>query len=195
MFTSSTPLHENEQDLLRYLTSYYTPDVLRTVLLSVTARESKRKRVSLRALDWLVTNYCKKNPVVYTVRGRGGDRVFNMHQDYKTWLWKYRRCLFDPFRRRTRITFELDGDTHTTTLAQLNFMHWASRYGVIEYANKNIDAIEEDHALASRKRQREKDESDERCKKRRQLSRAPDQKVIMFTTPVNMEFSPGMASM
>lgn len=191
-FTSSTPLNRTERDLLRCLTAYYTPDVIRSVLVPITGSESKRKQVSLRALDWLVTNYCKKTPVVYTVRVPGGDRVFNMHQDYKTWLWKYRRCLFDPFRRRARVTFELDGDEYTTTLAQLNFMRWASLYGVIEYARANIEKIEEDHARASRKRAHEKCETDPHVKKRRQLSHAPTQEVIMLLTPVRVGFTPGV---
>ena len=195
VFTSQEPLDRKQLPVLQMLVKYYTPQVLRDMLLPIIAHSEKDGKLSLRALDWLVTNYSKKNPIIYKVKPPGmPERVVNIYTEYKTWLWKYRRSHFDPFRRRQRLTFPLDGAEHTTTVGQLNFMYWASRYGVLDYARSHLVEIESDHTLSTRTKI-DTDAPVDGCKpakrKRRQLSIAPRKKVFVFSSPVEMTFNLG----
>ena len=103
--------------------------------------------LSLRLLDWLVTNYSKMNNVVYDIQDEnGGTRPFNMFLNYKTQLKAYSKKQFDPFQRRERISFNIqsaDGLTkHISTVGQLNFFRWAIQNNVIDYAQNHIQNIE-----------------------------------------------------
>jgi len=201
VFKSEVGLERKQLPVMQNLCSYYTPEVLRHVLLPIISHASgKQDRISLRALDWLVTNYCKKHPIMYMLKnGACGERVINMYTEYKAWLSKYRRTHFDPFRRKHKLTFTLDGQVYATTVGQLNFMFWASRYGVIDYAKAHIRNIEQDHALTMKNKQQQQQqqqqhqhhqENGEMKKKRRQLSQAPCQKVLLFADQVSVGFQP-----
>lgn len=99
--------------------------------------------VSLRALDWLITNYAKKKNISYMLPG--DIRVFNIFTDYKGQLKSFSKRMFDCFKRRNRITFTLDdGTSLETTIAQLNLFRWAIRYGVLDYCRDNLKDIEMD---------------------------------------------------
>ena len=96
-------------------------------------------RVSLRNLDWLVTNYAKKKNVVYSL----GEKPINLFIDYKSQLKSFSKKFFDPFCRRERITFvDADEKTFSTTLGQLCFFRWALSSGVIEFAKTRATDIE-----------------------------------------------------
>lgn len=124
--------------LLRSLEKYYaeTPgafDSFNDVIEGKT-------RMSLRVLDWLVTNYCKKRNIVYTVRVNDQDVPFNMFMLYKSQLKAYSKKYFDPFCRRGRVKHR----GIETTCGQLNFFRWAIQYGVLDYATTHHDEIEQD---------------------------------------------------
>lgn len=111
-----------------------------------------QNKLSLRALDWLVTNYSKKMPIVYKATPPKLPPVLvNVHNEYKNWLHTHKRRNFDMFRRRKRIFFTFKGEEHRTTVGQLNFFYWASRYGVLAYARTHIDDIESDHAMSTKR--------------------------------------------
>lgn len=102
--------------------------------------------ISLRILDWLVTNYAKKHNIVYFVTGTDGDPVaFNMFLEYKSQLKAYSKRYFDPFCRRERLAFtDSDGHEFHTTCGQLNFFRWAITNGVVEYGTRHAADIEAD---------------------------------------------------
>jgi hypothetical protein len=90
-----------------------------------------RKGVSLRNLEWFVTNYSKSKNLTYTTPG---GKTFTVHVAYKSSLDGYSKKLFDPFCRTERLTYKLpSGDEVTTTVAQLNFIRWCITNGIIEY--------------------------------------------------------------
>ena len=200
VFVSQKPLDRKQLPVLRALEKYYTPDVLRNVLVPIISHSNAPKcdKLSLRALDWLVTNYSKKHPIIYKVKPLGmTERVINIYSEYRTWLWKHRRSRFDPFRRRQRLWFKVDGVEHTTTVGQLNFMYWASLYGVLDYARAHLAEIESDHTQSTRSKKPAADGTESGApaqRKRRQLSAAPLKKVFVYnSTPVKMSFNPGSA--
>ena len=140
---------EKQRCRLQFLNSFYTEQLLRSVLLPVLL---KTHRVSLRALDWLVTNYSKKNPVVYQTLPDNPfcpqPTLVNIYKDYKVWLRTHKRRNFDMFRRHGKVKFQLDDTTYYSTVAQLNFFAWAVQFEVLQYAEKNIQIIEQDHTRA-----------------------------------------------
>jgi hypothetical protein len=136
---------------LEKIQEYFTDTQLTTVLLPIIKKDCA---LSLRALDWLVTNYSKKIPVIYKVKPPNCPEVIvNIYRSYKSWLWNHKRKNFDPFRRGKRIMFkihETDATVHESTVGQLNFFFWASRYGVLDFAQSNIKEIEKDQAVATK---------------------------------------------
>lgn len=144
-FQSDTILSDKELVVMKHMTQFYTPERLRDIILPVVDRKTQASRVSLRCIEWLVVNYSKTFPILLPHPSKD-SHMTSIYTAYKTWLWRYRRTLFDPFRRRHRVCFKLDDVTYSTTLGQLNFMYWAHRYGVLEYARVHQEAIENHHA-------------------------------------------------
>ena len=93
--------------------------------------------VSLRTLDWLVTNFAKRKHIVV----RGSTNIF---VSYKNQLKAHTKKNFDPFCRRERLVFSCIGMQIRTTVGQLNFFRWAIHTGVLEYAQKHKSALEGD---------------------------------------------------
>jgi hypothetical protein len=102
--------------------------------------------ISLRILDWLVTNYSKKKNIVYFVDGTDGyPAAFNMFLEYKSQLKAYSKRFFDPFCRRERLGFvDSEGRDFQTTLGQLNFFRWAITNGVVDFGAQHAADIEAD---------------------------------------------------
>jgi len=106
--------------------------------------------ISLRIMDWFVTNYSKKHYTVYDLVGGGGGagvaKRFKVYVDYKLKLRAYSKKRFDPFCRWDRINVpHKNGSTYIqTTLGQLNFFKWAIENEVLRYIEENYTAIETD---------------------------------------------------
>ena len=96
-------------------------------------------KISLRIVDWFVTNYSRKYAVVTN------NRQGLLYNNYRTTLQVYRRKNFDPFRRQSiPLQFTIDGKEYDTTLGQLLFLKWCFTFNIIEYCLKNRELIKED---------------------------------------------------
>jgi hypothetical protein len=105
--------------------------------------------ISLRIMDWFVTNYSKKHYTVYNIVGNGngtGAKRFKVYVDYKLKLRAYSKKRFDPFCRWERINVpHKNGTTYIeTTLGQLNFFKWAIENDILKYIENNYDSIDND---------------------------------------------------
>jgi hypothetical protein len=97
--------------------------------------------ISLRLIDWFVTNYAKRHTIGYVLAGQ----EFMVYMSYKSQLKAYSKKLFDPFCRRERIMFSLPGiDPFVTTVGKLNFFRWAIEKDVIEYLKKHREVVEKE---------------------------------------------------
>lgn len=131
--------------LLSSLQTFYADNPAH--LRALTDILGPRPQVSLRIIDWLVTNHCKWKNVVYSVHDptTGCDKPFIMYIEYKNALRSYSKRMLDPFCRRERIPFiDADGQVMQTTIGQLNFFKFALTNGVVDYAIKHADEIETD---------------------------------------------------
>jgi len=97
--------------------------------------------VSLRLVDYFVTNYAKKMNTSFPQSGRH----FLIYFNYKRELNAYSKRLFDPFCRRERIMFQVRGmEPFVTTVGQLNFFRWFIEKNILEYILENREVIEKD---------------------------------------------------
>lgn len=127
-----------EQLLMLNLKQFYSEPNNIKILLPILEGKTK---ISLRSLDWFVTNYSKNNNVILN----NNSKYYNVWLDYKSQLKAFSKKSFDPFCRRNRIVFEVLKDKYlTTTVGQLNFFKWAIENNILTYVNENIKLIEKD---------------------------------------------------
>jgi hypothetical protein len=128
-----------KQDLvITWLQEFYTHPGHLEELLPILKGESP---MSLRLIDYFVTNYSKKHNTFYFLSGR----QFIVYFQYKRELNAYSKRLFDPFCRRERIMFEARGhEPFVTTVGQLNFFRWAIEKNILKHIAENRDDIERD---------------------------------------------------
>jgi hypothetical protein len=97
--------------------------------------------VSLRLVDYFVTNYAKKMNTSFPTSGKH----FLVYFNYKRELNAYSKKLFDPFCRRERILFQARGmEQFVTTVGQLNFFRWFLEKNILEFVLANKETIEKD---------------------------------------------------
>ncbi len=98
-------------------------------------------KISLRLIDWFVTNYCRKMFIGYPLNGQ----EFLIYLSYKSQLRAYSKQLFDPNCRRERILFEIPGnEPFLTTVGKLNFFRWAYESRVLQYIEDHLEEIEKE---------------------------------------------------
>jgi len=145
-------------------------------MMNIINGESK---ISLRIVDWFVTNFAKKYYTVYdlpTTRTNGVVEItrFKVYNDYKLKLKAYSKRNFDPFCRWERISIPYDEEKYMeTTLGQLNFFKWAIENNIIDFIRNHYNDIEEDmnsRNSTSKKKQEELSQNDKTRKKREELS-------------------------
>lgn len=119
--------------LLSSINKFYTIEENRTKLINILDKSSG---ISLRNLEWFITNYAKKHGTSYKTRD---GKIFTVHCAYKSSLDGYSKKLFDPFCRSQKFGYTVPETSHEiqTTLAQLNFIKWCIKNNVIDYISDN----------------------------------------------------------
>ena len=113
--------------------------------------------ISLRIIDWFVTNYSKKNNTSYLINNNKDTKEliinneysedakqFNVYYSYKAQLKSYSKKKFDPFCRRDRIEFTIGEEKVISTIGQLNFFKWAINNLILDYIKIHYKEIEND---------------------------------------------------
>lgn len=126
----------------------------------------QKSDISLRLIDWFVTNYSKKNNTVITKEKNGNIIHFNVYLSYRNQLKAYSKEKFDPFRRNEHIIFYYDVDKSIeTTHGQLNFFRWVLQNDILDYIQEHITDIETDMLTTQKQNQnKKKDEENMRIK-------------------------------
>ena len=128
--------------LLNKLLIFYNQDNNFDKMINIINGTSK---ISLRIVDWFVTNYSKKNYIVYDSFKNDRSERFKVYNDYKLKLKAYSKKKFDPFCRWERINVPYKNNTCIqTTLGQLNFFKWCIENEILDYINTNYEIIEND---------------------------------------------------
>ena len=181
--------------LMSSLSKFYLDEKNINILIPIVNGLSK---ISLRVLDWFVTNFCKKHNTVIHYQRDGKAQKLIVHLDYKNQLKAYSKKQFDPFCRRERINFIYGkGNELLTTVGQLNFFRWAIEHHVLDYINDNLEIIEADmnNSLkiegTSGKIVDEtlKEKQEKKRKKRHELSISASKSVSKHNVKITVEFS------
>jgi hypothetical protein len=147
--TSIATISSNTQNdlLMRNLMDFYGNKENIHKMMNIINGESK---ISLRIVDWFVTNFAKKYYTVYdlqTQRISGQEELtrLKVYNDYKLKLKAYSKKRFDPFCRWERISIPYDEEKYMeTTIGQLNFFKWAIENKIIDFIKANYEEIEND---------------------------------------------------
>ncbi len=143
---------DKEETLINFLLHFYKNKIqlLKDII-------NQNTPLSLRLLDWLVTNYAKKYNIIYPLMYNGEKIYFNIYLDYKNQLKAYSKKFFDPFCRQKRIYIncntlkwreynneKITDDCIVSTVGQLNFFRWFIENKILDYAVTNIKLIDQD---------------------------------------------------
>jgi hypothetical protein len=134
---------ETKADLLmNSLKKFFTEERFKQVIPIIVGTS----KISLRVIDWFVTNYSKKNQIIYKIKENNEESYINIHTHYKSQLNAYGKKFIDPFcRGKDRILFKVsESQCVLTNLSQLNFFRWAVQYNVIQYIDKYYANIVKD---------------------------------------------------
>ena len=147
--------------------------------------------ISMRLMDWFVTNYSKKHNVNYILRDESSrERLFVVFFNYKRELKAWSKRCFDPFCRRERILFQTRGmPVIETTIGQLNFYKWALEQGVVDFMLEHVAEIK--HDMNTSFREHTKDETTKTQtgrRKRKEMSTSATKTVNRHDVPVTLMF-------
>lgn len=146
---------KHNNDLLLASLSKFYDDKDRVQLVSPII--NGESRISLRLIDWFVTNYCKKHGVVITCATDDSVSHFNVYLSYRSQLKAYSKQQFDPFRRRERLEFHFNDEVVIeTTIGQLNFFRWVLQYELVPYIEENFQNIESDMINSQKENQQKR---------------------------------------
>jgi len=158
----------------------------------------QRTRLSLRSLDWFVTNFSKKYNTNFIITRNGENISYFPFKSYKSQLKAYSKKFCDPFCRRERVVFDYENmkildfnptlkvghkNYIITTIGQLNFFRFAIQDNIINYAIEHIEEIETDMNSTLKKRESEKSKAnfmEVKSIKRKELS-VPGNKSVHIT--------------
>lgn len=164
-----------EHWVLVHLNTFYNNiqhmDKVRDILQS-------NSKISLRLMDWFVTNYSKKHNISFLTKD---NRHVIVYLVYKARLRGYSKKIFDPFGRGRK--FQYGPYNLTTTIAQLQFFKWAIEDEVLDYLEQHVDEVQADMDECSTTIKQS-----EGRKKRHELSRSATNSVHRHDIRVSVKF-------
>jgi len=140
-------MNTQNQWLLANLLEFYQNQEYLDILKKIVNREfvirDSSKKLSIRLVNWFVTNYAKQHFTVYEIPS--SSKRFFVWTNYKSTEDSYSKQMFDPYCRQQRILIPYDKTTQIeTTIGQLHFFKWAIINKVIEYIIEHYECIEKD---------------------------------------------------
>lgn len=164
----------NNNILLEPLQSFYSNKKnLETLIIILNNKNStiithneNIKKISLRLIDWFVTNYCKKYKISIQIKRNKKTHFISIYDSYKSNLKAFSKKAFDPFRRKQKLYLNYDYKDKKntskgykivftpkqvkktnyidTTIGQLNFFKWIIDNDIYTYIKDNKKTIEND---------------------------------------------------
>lgn len=171
--------------LMKSLTEFYKQSEYIEQVKSIIEQNSV---VSLRILDWFITNYSKKHRIIITAKN--GSKNIDVYQNYKLQLKSFSKRQFDPFCRKNKIIFYYtDTDYIETSCGQLCFFRWCFENEILNYVKNNLSDIEQDmkNSLKGKKTDDKSDKSDS-CKRRQPLSMSAARSVTKQSVKYIVKF-------
>lgn len=170
-------IQSQEQWVLYRLEKFYNSSENIERVKSILDGTSK---LSLRLIDWFVTNYAKKYNVAFLTKSQKHVIVY---LSYKSHLKAYSKKMFDPFCRWKRIKFH----DFETTVGQLNFFEWAINDEILDYLEEHHEDVHAD--MENRLHEpKEVDMKQGIPKKRHELSRSATKSLTRHDVKIKVSF-------
>lgn len=166
--------------LMKSLTEFYRNSLYIEQIRNIIDQNSV---ISLRILDWFITNYSKKHRTIIT---NNNNRSMDVYQNYKLQLKSFSKKQFDPFCRKNKIIFYYNDEEYIeTSCGQLCFFRWCFQNKILEYVKNNLSIIEQDmkNSLKSKK-----SKTDDSAKKRQPLSISASRSVSKTNVKYTVKF-------
>jgi hypothetical protein len=137
-FVDEADLNLRERLMLKTIKEFYSEKKYLNKFIEIINGTSQ---ISLRIVDWFVTNYCKEKHTKYNIKIKGNLEIFDVNEEYNTELNSYSKDYFDPFCRKQKIYYACEIENNgviknkkiETSLCQLNFFMWAIKYKIIDH--------------------------------------------------------------
>ena len=107
---------------------------------------SDHKKISLRLIDWFVTNYCKKYKISIQIKKSKKVHFISIYDSYKSNLKAFSKKAFDPFRRKEKIFLNYDNKDKNSKVFKIVFAekpikknNYNDIYAYIKDNKKNIE--------------------------------------------------------
>jgi len=140
-----------------------------------------KSNISIRVLDYFVTNYSKVNNIFYKIRLNGIEELFYVSIEYEKQLNGYSKDYFDPFCRKKKVIYSYrDKDSKVepihfvSSIGQLNFFRWAIFHKIIKYVEIHLKEIESDMKASAKKAKEERNSNTK-------LTESPKKKLIEYS--------------
>ena len=186
--------------LMSSLLKFYKKKDNLSKLIDVVERNTN---YSLRILEWVCSNYFKKNNTIITLNGK----EINCYLSYKDQLNSYSKKKFDPFQRinkgfpKIKIPYPFPNKENKlleTTEGQLNFFRWCIENNILDYVKNHIKSIKDDmnssinypsSKKSSKNKDKDKDKDKQPRKKRQSLTSTKPCIKIGNSTNVLLSFN------
>jgi hypothetical protein len=161
--------------LMKSLTEFFKNPVYVEQMRSVIDQNSV---ISLRILDWFITNYAKKYRTTIVV----GNKAIDVYQNYKLQLKSFSKKAFDPFCRKNKIIFYYTETEYIeTSCGQLCFFRWCFENSILNYVQQNLSIIEQDMKTSLKSKKGKSSDSQKRQPLSVSAARSVSKQSVSYT--------------
>lgn len=167
--------------LMKSLTEFYKNSEYINQIKNIVDQNSV---ISLRILDWFITNYSKKHRTIINTSNQSID----VYQNYKLQLKSFSKKQFDPFCRKNKIVFYYnENDYIETSCGQLCFFRWCFENNILNYVKAHLNIIEQD-MKTSLKTKKSNNSSESNSQKRQPLSISASRSISKTNLTYTVKF-------
>lgn len=167
--------------LMQNLTEFYKEEKYINEIKNIVDQNSV---ISLRILDWFITNYSKK---FKTLINKTNGESLDVYMNYKLMLKSFSKRAFDPFCRKNKIFFYYDEDKYIeTSCGQLCFFRWCFENEILQYVKTHLNIIEQD--MKNSLKQKKNEPLSPNSKKRKPLSISASRSISKTHTKYVLKF-------
>ena len=146
------------------------------------------KNLSLRQLNYFVTNYAKQHNIELVIEKKGKFEVFNVHENYRNCLKTYTPTYFDIVSRGDHTQWVIGTYNLNTTIGQLNFFKWLIEHQLDVYVAKNYQKILNKYMTWNYKNYNKTDnDDDESTKSSETVSEEKTSETVSEEKPIVLE--------
>lgn len=160
---------QTQKDVMKQsLIEYFSDKSKLDIMLGVIKGQN---RISLRLLEWFITNYSKQYNTSYMYHDEVSGKLnrIKVHRSYKGTLRGYNKKKFDTFCRgeHTEIPYE-ENTNIDSTIAQFRLFQWVIEKKMLDYIDEHYEEIVKDMNLRNNSSKYKPKNVDNKTRKKRE---------------------------